>query len=223
MNRLYLDTETTGLPSPTGKHNVVSFAIKIVDRAGQQLCRYYTLIQPPVGCSWPASSKYHKVTDADAKKYGVPIAQALAHVEHLAGVHAVAKVYAYNAHFDRYMLTHDAGAAVYRFLTAIPWHCVLKMARDKRGGIEGRKRLCDVYAIAIAAAPGPRGPTNFHDAEFDVDATIEVHRHLSGVGVPDPAPLAPRAPGAALGKCGAATKKRDGTPCMNSVGMCCYH
>lgn len=219
--KAFIDTETTGLPRDDS--HVVSIGVVFV-----QGCRviqtYYTLIKPSPGTQWPDSSPYHDVTNDEAMRTGIYIDAALERIDELVRILDVRKMFAYNAQFDHFMLTRDAGSSDRALLDLlkVPWFCVLKMVRKQ--SIPGRKSLvnvCKHFKITQSseiAQSSEISTSNFHNALYDAKMAWEVYRRLENQG--DRESLKPRLQFAIPGTCGRETKKR--TPCTLAIG-CCHH
>lgn len=157
-----LDVETTGLSPDRGDRVCEVGAIKI--RAGKEVCRYHTLIQPGIPIPEEAR-KIHRISDDMLKEAPAFAAIARPLREFLAGSVLIAQ----NARFDLGFINAEFLRSGLGRLT-IPAVDTVTLARRVRPGLSGYSldRLAHHFQIPVDAR---------HRALGDCEVTVQVFLH----------------------------------------------
>lgn len=175
MKSLVFDTETTGLPKFTKKHDdpgqphVVQLGMQLTDDAKREVLMSINLLIYAGKDSEPKAFEVHKKTPDLLRKFGVHPELAVHLFIVLANM--VDRLVAHNIDFDEWMLKCECARLDLNYPTNITTFCTMKNSQ-RVGTHAGGKwpKLIEVYREMV----NPKGFINAHDALADVNACREV-------------------------------------------------
>jgi DNA polymerase III epsilon subunit-like protein len=121
---LFLDTETTGV---TPQARIVAICWSLYDFGGAKLTTEHHVIYPD-GFTIPAeATRIHGITTADARRRGIPVADALIHLRTEIEKRAPSLYVGHNVSFDRPIVLNEyRRLAAPENLSPLPTFCTMK-------------------------------------------------------------------------------------------------
>lgn len=185
---LGIDTETSGLardglpPNDPSQPHLVQIGMRLWSTRWEPQAAVSLLIRPDGWSIEPEAERIHRISQARAERYGVPLPIALATLQGL--VNAASIIFAHNMQFDRLVVT----AALYRAKASGIWwakragamRCTMEEATPicqlpGRYGTFKHPSLEEAHTIMLPAEPVF---VSRHDALTDIEAAARVFREL---------------------------------------------
>jgi len=176
MKSLIFDTETTGLPEFTKKHDdpdqphVVQLGMELTDDAKREVLMSVNLLIAADKESSPQALDVHKKTSKFLDKVGLPSENVI----HLFIIltSKVDRLVAHNFDFDEWMMKCECARLDLNYPTNLSTFCTMKNSKRKgtHAGQQKWPKLMEIYREMV----DPKGFTDAHDALADVTACRKV-------------------------------------------------